>query len=86
MELQDCAFPLLEKVTCTDSAEEAFDNCDVAIFVGGFPRKEGMERKDLLKINGGIFTTQGKALNAKAKKDCKVVVVANPANTNCLLL
>ena len=65
---------------------QIFRDADVGIFIGGFPRKDGMERKDLLDINGKIFREQGKALDAVAKKTCKSIVVANPANTNCLIL
>jgi len=63
-----------------------FRDADVGIFIGGFPRKDGMQRKDLLEINGKIFIEQGKALDQVAKKTCKSIVVANPANTNCLIL
>lgn len=82
MELQDCAFPTLAGVIWTDKAEEAFKDVDVAFLVGAFPRKEGMDRADLLEKNGGIFTVQGKALSDYAKPDVKVLVVGNPANTN----
>lgn len=86
MELQDCAFPLVKDIVATDDPMKAFDQLDLGVFIGGFPRKDGMERKDLLKINGKIFKTQGYALSKAAKPDCKVLVVANPANTNALLL
>ncbi len=85
MELDDCAFPLLSSITCTADPEVGFADCDWALLVGAAPRKKGMERADLLKINGGIFTVQGKAIGKTAKKDCKVVVVGNPCNTNALI-
>merc|ERR1712212_1263934 len=85
MELQDCAFPLLQSVLPTADAETAFKDIDVAILVGAMPRKEGMERKDLLKANAKIFEVQGDALNRFAKKTVKVLVVGNPANTNCMI-
>lgn len=85
MELDDCAFPLLAGVTCTDNAETAFGDADAAFLVGAMPRKDGMERGDLLSANGGIFKPQGQALAAAAKKDIKVLVVGNPANTNALI-
>ena len=85
MELDDCAFPLLKKITCTYKLEEAFNDVNWAILVGSVPRKAGMERADLLKINGGIFTQQGRAINDHAAKDVKVFVVGNPCNTNCLI-
>jgi len=85
MELDDCAFPLLKSVTTTSDASVAFKDADWAILVGSVPRKAGMERADLLKINGGVFTAQGKALNDNASADCKVFVVGNPCNTNCLI-
>merc|ERR1712212_228085 len=85
MELQDCAFPLLQSVLPTADANKAFTDIDVAILVGAMPRKEGMERKDLLKANAKIFVAQGKALNEVAKKSVKVLVVGNPANTNCMI-
>jgi len=83
MELDDGAYPLLTKVTATANQEEAFKDIDAAILVGAWPRKEGMERKDLLRANIKIFSAQGKALDKLAKKTVKVVVVGNPANTNC---
>lgn len=83
MELDDCAFPLLEKITCTASLEEGFKDVNWAILVGSMPRKAGMERSDLLKINGGIFTGQGKAIEKYAAKDVRIFVVGNPCNTNC---
>jgi len=85
MELQDCALPLLKAVIPTADANEAFKNADVGILVGAFPRKEGMERKDLLKANANIFKAQGQAINNHAKKTIKVIVVGNPANTNAML-
>ena len=85
MELEDCAFPLLEKIVATDAPESAFADVDLAILVGSRPRSPGMERKDLLEANGAIFTVQGKALNSCARKHVKVLVVGNPANTNCLI-
>jgi malate dehydrogenase len=85
MELDDCAFPLLKKVTTTSNVNEAMKDVNWAILVGAVPRKEGMERSDLLKINGGIFTAQGRAINENAAKDVRVFVVGNPCNTNCLI-
>jgi malate dehydrogenase len=85
MELEDCAFPLLEEVVQTDDAERAFDGADVALLVGSRPRTKGMERADLLEANGAIFTVQGKALASAASRDVRVLAVGNPANTNCLI-
>jgi len=85
MELDDCAYPLVDDIICTDKAEVAFKDVDFAILVGGFPRKAGMQRKDLLAKNAPIFIAMGQALDKYAKKTVKVVVVANPANTNCLI-
>lgn len=85
MELNDCAFPLLKGIVATDSLEDAFTDADYALLVGAMPRKDGMERKDLLSANGGIFGPQGKALNDFASRDVKVLVVGNPANTNALI-
>jgi malate dehydrogenase len=85
MELDDCAFPLLSEVVCTDDADLAFGDADVALLVGAMPRKAGMERSDLLSANGGIFQPQGQALSRSAKRDVKVLVVGNPANTNALI-
>ena len=85
MELDDCAFPLLVDVVGTDDADVAFGDADVALLVGAMPRKAGMERADLLSANGGIFKPQGKALSSSAKKDVKILVVGNPANTNALI-
>jgi malate dehydrogenase len=85
MELDDCAFPLLAGVVGTDDAERAFEGANYALLVGAMPRKEGMERADLLSANGAIFTVQGEALSAAAADDVKVLVVGNPANTNALI-
>jgi len=85
MELVDCAFPLLRGVVSTLNEKEAFSNIDYAVLLGGFPRLKGMTRADLLSKNGEIFKKQGVALGQFAKPTCKVVVVANPANTNCLI-
>jgi malate dehydrogenase len=85
MELEDCAFPLLAGMVSTDVAETAFDGAGVALLVGAMPRKQGMERSDLLAANGAIFTVQGKALAAAAQPDVRVLVVGNPANTNALI-
>lgn len=85
MELDDCAFPLLSEVVCTDDADVAFGDADVALLVGAMPRKDGMDRSDLLSANGGIFKPQGEALSRSAKRDVKVLVVGNPANTNALI-
>jgi malate dehydrogenase len=85
MELDDCAFPLVAGVDITDDPNEAFDGVNVALLVGARPRTKGMERGDLLEANGGIFKPQGEALNAHAASDIKVLVVGNPANTNCLI-
>ncbi len=82
MELDDCAFPLLKSVTQSADMNVAFKDIDWALLVGSVPRKDGMERADLLKINGGIFIKQGQAIAQNAKKDCKVLVVGNPCNTN----
>jgi malate dehydrogenase len=85
MELEDCAFPLLAGVVVTDDPKVAFKDADVALLVGARPRSKGMERKDLLEANGAIFTVQGKALDEVAKRDVKVLVVGNPANTNAYI-
>ncbi len=85
MELDDCAFPLLAGVVCTDDPDTAFGDADVAILVGSMPRKAGMERADLLSANGGIFKPQGEALSRSATPDVKILVVGNPANTNALI-
>jgi malate dehydrogenase len=85
MELDDCAFPLLADRVLTDDPNKAFDGVNVALLVGSRPRTKGMERKDLLEANGAIFTTQGRALNDNAADDVRILVVGNPANTNCLI-
>lgn len=85
MELEDCAFPLLKNIVVTDDANVAMKDVNWAILVGSMPRKAGMERSDLLKINGAIFTGQGKAINDNAADDVQVFVVGNPCNTNCLI-
>ena len=85
MELDDCAFPLLEGIDTTDDPQVAFGDVDVALLVGAMPRKVGMERADLLGANGKIFKPQGAALAAAARPDVKVLVVGNPANTNALI-
>ena len=85
MELDDCSFSTLKDIVITDNAEKAFDGCNYALLVGSFPRKAGMERKELLDINGKIFVGQGKALAAKAAADVRILVVGNPCNTNCLV-
>src|SRR5262249_27018088 len=85
MELEDCAFPLLAGVVQTDDPNQAFEGVDYALLVGSRPRSKGMERKDLLEANGAIFTVQGKALSDNAADDVRVLVVGNPANTNCLI-
>ena len=85
MELDDCAFPLLTEVVCSDDADVAFGDASIALLVGAMPRKQGMERSDLLSANGGIFKPQGEALSRSAARDVKVLVVGNPANTNALI-
>ncbi|HEX2549091.1 MAG TPA: malate dehydrogenase, partial [Gammaproteobacteria bacterium] len=85
MEFEDCAFPLLKKVTCTSDINEAMRDVNWALLVGAVPRKDGMERSDLLRINGNIFTAQGRAINEHAADDVRVFVVGNPCNTNCLI-
>ena len=85
MELDDCAFPLVQEIIPTDDPNVAFKDTDVALLVGSLPRKAGMERSDLLEANAAIFSVQGKALNDHASRDVKVLVVGNPANTNCLI-
>lgn len=85
MELEDCAFPLLAGIVATDDPRVAFKDADYALLVGAAPRKAGMERRDLLEMNGKIFTEQGRALAEVAKRDVKVLVVGNPANTNALI-
>lgn len=85
MELDDCAFPLLQDVICTDDPMVGFKDCDYALLVGARPRGPGMERKDLLEANAAIFSVQGKAIDQHASKNIKVLVVGNPANTNALI-
>jgi malate dehydrogenase len=85
MELDDCAFPLLTGIDIHDDPNQAFDGVNIALLVGARPRSKGMERSDLLEANGGIFKPQGQALNDHAADDIKVLVVGNPANTNCLI-
>ncbi len=85
MELDDCSFPTLQDIVLTDDPHRAFQDCNYALLVGSFPRKAGMERKDLLGINGKIFVGQGKALAANAARDVRILVVGNPCNTNCLV-
>jgi malate dehydrogenase len=85
MELDDCAFPLLSRVDITDDPKQAFERCSVGLLVGARPRGPGMERSDLLEANGGIFKPQGEAIAAGAADDVRVLVVGNPANTNCLI-
>lgn len=85
MEVDDCAFPLVKKVSVTSDVNVAMKDVNWAILVGAVPRKAGMERSDLLKINGGIFTVQGRAINDHAADDVRVFVVGNPCNTNCLI-
>lgn len=85
MELNDCAFPLLQGIVATDDANTAFADSDYALLVGAMPRKKGMLRKDLLEANSKIFSAQGAAINSSAKSDCRVLIVGNPANTNALI-
>src|ERR1700738_5282172 len=85
MELDDCALPLLADVVQTSSTEEALDVASWPLLVGSVPRKQGMERGDLLSVNGGIFGPQGKAIAARAADDVRILVVGNPCNTNCLI-
>lgn len=85
MELQDCAFPLLNNIVCTSDLNKAMSDISWALLVGAVPRKAGMERADLLKINGGIFQAQGEAINDNANDDVRVLVVGNPCNTNALI-
>src|SRR5437899_3675023 len=85
MELQDCAFPLLESVVPTADLAEGFRDIDWALLVGSIPRKAGMERKELLGVNGKIFVGQGEAIQKNAAADVRVLVVGNPCNTNCLI-
>ena len=85
MELDDCAFPLLKNIVCTDKMDVAFKDANWILAIGAVPRKDGMERADLLKVNGGIFGPLGKAMAAHGADDCKLFVVGNPCNTNCLI-
>ena len=85
MELDDCAFPLLSGIEATSDLKTAFDGTNWALLVGSVPRKEGMERRDLLTVNGGIFKPQGQAINDNAADDVRILVVGNPCNTNCLI-
>lgn len=85
MELEDCAFPLLKNIVCTSDVNTAFKGTNFAVLVGAVPRKPGMERADLLKVNGGIFSVQGKAINDHGADDVKTLVVGNPCNTNALI-
>lgn len=85
MELNDCAFPRLKSITATSDPNTAFKDADWALLVGSVPRKQGMERSDLLKINGGVFVEQGAALDKSARPGCKVLVVGNPCNTNAYI-
>ena len=85
MELEDCAFPLLAGVVVTDDPKVAFKDADYAVLVGARPRTKGMERKDLLEANGAIFTVQGRALDEVASRECRILVVGNPANTNAYI-
>ena len=85
MELVDCAFPLLAGIDISDDPNESFDGVNIALLVGARPRSKGMERRDLLEANGGIFKPQGEALNRHAADDVRILVVGNPANTNCLI-
>lgn len=86
MEIEDYASPHLASITANSDPLQAFAGCDVAILVGAMPRKEGMQRKDLLKANAAIFKLQGQALDRVANKNCKVLVVGNPANTNAFIV
>jgi malate dehydrogenase len=85
MELEDCGYPTLQSITVTDDPNKALDGCNWALLVGAAPRKQGMERKDLLGMNGKIFVGQGQALAKHAAKDVRVLIVGNPCNTNCLV-
>jgi len=85
MELDDCAFPLLKSIVCTSDVYAAMDDINWALLVGSVPRKQGMERSDLLQINGGVFKQQGLAINERANNDVRIFVVGNPCNTNCLI-
>ncbi|NDH67095.1 MAG: malate dehydrogenase, partial [Gammaproteobacteria bacterium] len=85
MELDDCAFPRLKRIVCTSDLNQAMDGVNWALLVGSVPRKQGMERSDLLNINGSVFIKQGKAINDNAADDVRIFVVGNPCNTNCLI-
>ncbi len=85
MELEDCAFPTLQEIVTTDDPNKAFAGCNYALLVGAAPRKEGMQRKDLLGMNGKIFVGQGQALAKNAASDARILIVGNPCNTNCLV-
>ncbi len=85
MELEDCAFPLVDKIEISSDLDKAFSKCNWAVLVGAVPRKAGMERNDLLSINGGIFTKQGQAIEKNAASDVRILVVGNPCNTNALI-
>src|ERR671935_791195 len=85
MELDDCAFPLVKDVVATSDPKQAFDGVNWALLVGAMPRKEGMERKDLLGVNAKIFSEQGRVIGEVAAEDVRVLVVGNPCNTNCLI-
>jgi malate dehydrogenase len=85
MELQDCAFPLLDDVMVTSDPDEAFSGSNLCLLIGSKPRGPGMERSDLLKDNGKIFVGQGKSIAANAADNCRIVVVGNPCNTNCMI-
>ena len=85
LELYDCAFPLLEEIIATTDLDEGFTDVNWALLVGSVPRSKGMERNDLLNINGDIFTSQGKAIEANAAPDVRIIVIGNPCNTNCLI-
>lgn len=85
MELDDCAFPLLKNIVCTDKMEEAFEGVNWILAIGSVPRKQGMERSDLLQVNGGIFGPLGKNMAKYGADDCRLFVVGNPCNTNCLI-
>jgi len=85
MEIIDCAYPLIKRVIPTSNPQQAFQDCDYSLLVGGFPRTKNMTRKDLLQKNGEIFKSMGEGLEKYAKKTCKILVIANPANTNCLI-
>jgi len=85
MELEDCAFPLLQEIICTDDPKVAFKDSDYGLLIGARPRSKGMERKDLIEANGAIFSVQGKVINDHASRNIKVLLVGNPANTNALI-